>query len=87
MGLVPRHRKPPHNGTMAQIEGVIPHTNETSDTPLAALNLPGAFGVHLPPFRIPKVMYKESRERLVQRFINDVPEGPGKQAVLLFKGR
>lgn len=54
---------------------------------MAALDLPGAFGVHMQQFRVPVTMHRENRERLVKRFSSDVPsavEGAG--AVLLFRG-
>jgi len=54
---------------------------------MAALNLPGAFGVHMPQYRIPNSLYKDNRGRLVELFSKEAPEAAaGDGSVLLFKG-
>jgi Xaa-Pro dipeptidase len=54
---------------------------------MAVLNLPGAFGVHMPQFRVPNSLFKDNRARLVALFSKETPEAAaGNGSVLLFKG-
>jgi len=53
----------------------------------AILDLPGAFGVHMPAFRVPNSLYKDNRARLVARFVAEQPAAAAAGCVCLFRGK